>query len=215
MKATRHAFTLVELLVVIAVLSILMSLSAGAAIAAKHYANRAKATVGIEHLRTAITTFRHDFGFNPPDHADQLPAWRMRADGQCQPDAGGAEVVIDPGDRAGDMEDYDNSNRILMHFLLTDNGTGGYYELKRKDSMQSGRLDNAYVFDCRTRDLYLFMDPWGSPYVYDRNWPEGDFDAVTHRRKGFDIYSFGPDGQTAVHHGFPEGDGDEPDDIAS
>jgi prepilin-type N-terminal cleavage/methylation domain-containing protein len=67
----RRAFTLVEMLVVVIIISMLVGLLAPAMIGARNKANRAVISMEISQLDFACKAFKEKFGEYPPDFADE------------------------------------------------------------------------------------------------------------------------------------------------
>jgi len=65
----RHAFTLIELLTVIAIIAILAGITLGLTSAARNARTNARANAELQQLRTAIESYKADRSTFPPDHA--------------------------------------------------------------------------------------------------------------------------------------------------
>jgi len=66
-RADKQGFTLIEMLVVLAIMVVLMALVIGAGRYAKQSSLRAKARADIEKLHNAINEYRIDYGSLPQD----------------------------------------------------------------------------------------------------------------------------------------------------
>ena len=65
----RRAFTLVEMLVVIAVIAALAAMIFPAANRIKIYTTKQKAQTELKLIASAITDYKHQYGHYPPDHS--------------------------------------------------------------------------------------------------------------------------------------------------
>lgn len=65
----RSAFTLIELLTVIAIIAILAGITLGLTSAARNARTNSRATTELQQLRTAIDSYKADRSAFPPDHA--------------------------------------------------------------------------------------------------------------------------------------------------
>ena len=72
-------FTLVEMLVVIAIIAMLAGLVTAAAVRARVYAKEAAITFEIKQLETACQAYKERFGEYPPDFTDQNTVMRHLA----------------------------------------------------------------------------------------------------------------------------------------
>jgi prepilin-type N-terminal cleavage/methylation domain-containing protein len=85
----RAGFTMIELMVVIAIIALLASLLLGAIAKVRDVAERTKAISDLNNLNMAATKFKTDFGFLPPDYVrlpGQVPdpTWAGAAAGSAQ-----------------------------------------------------------------------------------------------------------------------------------
>ena len=67
-QAPRTGFTLVELLVVITIIAVLAALGTGAYQKVRVAGKRTATVSEINNMNVAITKFKQDFGFNPPQY---------------------------------------------------------------------------------------------------------------------------------------------------
>ncbi len=132
----RLGFTLVELLVVLAIMGILISLVTAGGQAARKRGSVTKARTVVAALETAIAMYEGDMAQYPETGNDKLIAALQ-----------------------------DDPNNVKW--------SGPYMEFKQED-VKEGQL----------------MDPWGRPYVY----VSVNGGAPEHRKRSFDLYSFGPNG---------------------
>lgn len=72
----RRAFTLLEVLIVMAILAILIALLAAAGLAAKRKARGEAARAELRAMETALERYRSRFGAHPPDGAADLASAR-------------------------------------------------------------------------------------------------------------------------------------------
>src|SRR5690349_14208151 len=73
LSASRPAFTLTELLIVIAIIGILAGLIAAAAVNALRASRRAQTTLEIKNISGAIENFKNEYGAYPPNGMNPNP----------------------------------------------------------------------------------------------------------------------------------------------
>jgi len=235
MKTGRRlaGFTLIEMVVVMAIITILASILVPMVFRAKQDGKRARAVVEISTISIALDTFQQDWGVYPPHRQEDLGDFTRTIStttGMCEPPAAEVFVTI-----VGAKQDDDtkkslvDTNRILVRFLSTEVKNGPYLKISANDLEKDGDFQHpqgSFVLDCREGTssstgvpAYKFIDPWGNPYIYRNNFnaftPDSFNDYVPHNRKGFDIYSCGMDGKTAIDEGIADRaeDGQGEDDI--
>jgi len=168
MPWNRPAFTLVEMLVVIAIIGVLAAILLPAIKMAQTRARRANAESDIGKLSLALGEYATDFGAFPPDRPDALPSgvgepfenmttpnecltWFLtraysNSEGAGVPDTvGGNDWLIAP----------QNAPKIYASVTKS-----GYLDLKAESRM-----------DFDGDGFEEFVDPWGRPYMY-RAWPD-------------------------------------------
>ncbi len=161
----RAAFTLVELLVVIAIIAILAAMLLPALSAAKNAAKRAKARTEIAALVTAIEGYDSAYGRFPVSSAAQAAA-SANANGDFT--YGGTFIggsVFTPGYQMTNSEVI----AILMDFTNYPNGSGSTINTNYQKNPQQTKFLNATMVSDTTLpgvgpDL-VYRDPWGNPYV--------------------------------------------------
>ena len=161
---SRNAFTLVELLTVIAVIGILAAITFGISTGVFERQARARAQAELATLASALESYRAQYGSYPiADDQDwngeNSEVLYQALTGQIAPDgtplAPKKKPLVD-----------------VSKFDLDD-------ESDKEDQALSG--DNA------------FLDPWGRPYGYQFDDP-GDGDPDDWNRFGYLLFSFGRDG---------------------
>jgi prepilin-type N-terminal cleavage/methylation domain-containing protein len=213
------AFTLIEMLTVIAIIGILAGILVPVLITVRRKALKARAKSEIKGLATAISSYIAEFGAPPPDTNTNLKSAMLDA---SDADSGNVAFV-----------DMDTPNECLVWFL-----TREYFQsydsttnFKDETDKRPTEVDDVYAraalkptLDIPARskrdfdqdDFWEFVDPWGKPYIYrayyntpddpDTSLAANDANGNTltqgvelhSKAKGFDLYSVGPDGMTRV-----------------
>ncbi len=151
-RRPQHAFTLVELLVVIVIISLLAALITPAVMAALRAANRTAIATDIEALSGAIEAYKSQYGSYPPSSSAQFKAHLQNI-----------FINIDPAELSS-VNTLDNA-QILVFALR------GYSPDKRKPLTGAGERKTAYPFDPKRLDNSVtpprYLAPKTSkPYVY-------------------------------------------------
>ena len=144
MTRRPHGFTLVELLIVIAILAALIGLTTAAvtAVQRKSQVKACKAT--IDAIAGALASYESDFGDYPPTSLAALGARTNRTN---------------------------EGSEALVRCLTTKDRGGPYYDFKEQDlgntdgDRLSGRGDRTSSA-LGSRELYEVLDPWGNPLIY-------------------------------------------------
>ena len=160
------AFTLIEMLTVIAIIGILAGILIPTTMMVMKKARTAKARADIAGLETAVQNYINDFGAPPPDSN------AFAYDNTCAP-----------------FTDMDTPNECLVWFLTRefttsdelDGGSdtpglpGGNWSTapEQAEKVFSRKRGGPYL-DIRAKqrkdydqdDFYEFVDPWGRPYLY-------------------------------------------------
>lgn len=178
-NASRRAFTLIEMLTVIAIIGILAAILIPTVQMAIKNARRNVAKADIANLATAVNNYQMEFGAPPPDNS------------------AGIDDDEDGLNLSTWQEDL-SPNECLVWFLTRDFGPGFTAGIpstptERKDWIPSSsrevyaRISFNGGFDMKqkqTRDLDKngfeeFIDPWGRPYMYKAyTFPESDIASV-------------------------------------
>ncbi|MBI1871650.1 MAG: type II secretion system protein GspG [Chlamydiae bacterium] len=161
-------FTIIEMLVVISVIAILASILLPALSSAQKKAKITKTQTMIDTITVALKQYRTDFGDFPPT---TIPGVTGPVSAECLYYYTAATFV------AGSS----NSNII---------STGPYMEYRAKDLGTTGDTANVDGSNSAVEALYRVIDPWGNNLQY--------IQPGTHNTSSFDIYSYGPDGQTGI-----------------
>jgi hypothetical protein len=88
----------------------------------------------------------------------------------------------------------------MMLQLLTQKKNGPYFEPNEDDIVLQTVASDATTWNSQFKDdsspqkdyAPVIIDPWGMPFMYDRNRPEGTHDLGNHNIKSLDLYSYGP-----------------------
>ena len=142
-------FTLIEILVVIAIISILASLAGYGVLRARKTGLETAAKTDVTMLSTAIDGFRNAFGYYPPS---SLAALKLKTNG------------------------INDGNESLFGFLLTRKKGGPFADLKENQwvnadgdalTQADAKIARAEIDWVRGTDQLLeYVDLWGNPYVY-------------------------------------------------
>jgi prepilin-type N-terminal cleavage/methylation domain-containing protein len=180
---TRSAFTLIELLIAIAIIALLLALLLPAVSKVRTFANRATATSEMNQLAAATTKFQGDWGFYPPSsfiipsnvvtHAASVQLLKSKYV-RWNPTTDMAGNIIAPSVLAG-AGTVLNGNQSLVYFLGGPAGTGwaadGPYapSVSSTTSMQYFAFPPAKLVAGTTYSYSganVYLDPFGSPYAY-------------------------------------------------
>jgi prepilin-type N-terminal cleavage/methylation domain-containing protein len=153
-RSSDNAFTLIEMLVVIAIIGTLAGLLLPVVNRAKRQAKIAQAGTEVRNLAAAITAYQSLYGIYPCSDADGK---------------GGADIT------------YTNGNRDIIIILLDlDEGVNaGHVRNPQKHVFLTGKLVNNTILPGIGSD-YNFRDPWGTPYVItlDLNYDNRCYDSL-------------------------------------
>jgi prepilin-type N-terminal cleavage/methylation domain-containing protein len=187
----RGAFTLVELLIVIAIIAILATLVVAGLGVAQEAQRQTEATALVTSVKTALENYLRDegtfpgFGLKPdPDRNDFPHLYRAL---MYEPPIGGSSAPY-----------LDNPPKEKLVVADGEDDKGDpVYRVAEKDEVEDAKVDK-YI-----------LDPWGKPYVYRCNKGIAKLeDFMVH--KTYDIYSLGKNGEDDTAAGL---EGDENDDV--
>ncbi len=167
--AAKHAFTLIELLTVIAIIVILAGLLLPAISAARRYAKIGQAKNDIKNIQTAIRAYYNEYGKLPVQDKEQGGApceGGGIGDGYYGEGGGGTNGVAgiyqyEIIDILRDIQDAINTNDV--------------YNLRRIVFLQIPNRANALVNSGTLQGT--FLDPWGNPYFIKL---DNDYNNIVH-----------------------------------
>ena len=157
-KPQRAAFTLIELLTVIAIIAILMGLLMSALGGAKDQARRTEAAATVRNIVNACKSYANDYGKFPPIEtgaANSFSSFGDSAKGKCKNTNNELFYVL----RA--ISDGKNNAHVLNKRQVK------YFESpKAKDlkNPRSGFVDGTGYTPSATAPSGALMDPWGTQY---------------------------------------------------
>jgi len=203
---TAGAFTLIEMLTVIAIIGVLAGLIVPAVVSSIRQARIKAAENDIHNLALALEAYCADWGCYPPDSMEPNPTV-MELDDATHPSTPAECLVFYLGTRFTPASTNGNVGLGGASASLAPPGMG------RREAYAT-RSCGPYM-DFRGEQLRLFrqgapwpsmVDPWGQPYLY--NSPGGLYGEPKHNTTKFDIFSVGPNGLTnqgaiAIHTYLP------------
>lgn len=152
----KKAFTLIELLIVVLILSLLATIAVGVFNTQVERARYAAARTTIANLELAITRYQLDTGEFPPSGSSELPA-----------------LPTTPADFEGNGLMYLALTRSMSADAANPSSSrwqGPYIDVKE---LNLGSIDGIPFYDdaltTPTIGMVQILDPWGSPYRYVRS----------------------------------------------
>ncbi|MAJ27821.1 hypothetical protein CBD41_00280 [bacterium TMED181] len=197
--SSKSGFTLIELMIVVAIIGVLSTLVTKMIQMAQARSFEANAKSDVSTISSALEAYMRDEGV--------YPAWKEKLGGEDLETFNCFPILFEnlqgerpPEGRGGKNTPYSDmaSDRIAVIDEDFDD------EFKRV-----GRDD---LFDPEVDKYYL--DPWSEPYFYRENKSKRTKEDWMLKRRGFDLWSVGPDGVNDACFGHPEED-EEYDDIGN
>ncbi|OUU23805.1 MAG: hypothetical protein CBC13_04635 [Planctomycetia bacterium TMED53] len=198
-SSSKAGFTLIELMIVVAIIGVLSTLVTKMIQMAQARSFEANASSDISTLSSALEAYARDEGV--------YPAWKEKLGGEDLEVFNCFPILYEnlqgerpPEGRAGKNAPYSDmaSDRLA---IVDEDYEEGYKRASRDD-----------LFDPEVDKYYL--DPWSEPYFYRENKSKRNKEDWMLKRRGFDLWSKGPDGVNDACFGYPEED-EEYDDIGN
>jgi prepilin-type N-terminal cleavage/methylation domain-containing protein len=180
----KSGFTLVELIVAIGIMAVLAGMLMGGISVARKAVKKSQAATLLSSLELGCKVFENEWGFFPHDDVANL----------------GVTLTEDFGGLTYSNVAKVRANAVMMLQLLTQKKNGPYFEPNEDDIVLQTVASDATTWNSQFKDSSsdndyapVIIDPWGMPFVYDRNRPEGTAVIGTnHNIKTVDMYSYGP-----------------------
>lgn len=173
------AFTLIELLTVMAIIAILAGLVVGISSIANRNAIESRTRAEIKAMETALETYKADYGAYPP--LDQA-VWD-----NSDATKGGITNIFPSGVSAPTVAGAPNTNGWLnIHYVfraLSGTNTPKTYMSFLPKQLKAATNSSGYVYT-------MILDPNGNPYGYNPINPSGN-------PQTYDLWSAGIDGKSA------------------
>jgi len=190
-QASKRAFTLIELLIVIAIIGILSAISLGVVKGVKERAgiNRAKAELAI--LSTALDAYKRQYGDYPQAGQSAGSDSATSAEGTTDANVEGTSISaglasvklfnalagkLGPGTSSSKMAEITGKSFVDLGAL----------------TLESSKVEDLPASTGTSSVNNTFLDPWGNRYLYyyktagsSGNWPTS---------RGYILMSAGPDG---------------------
>ena len=173
-RCRASGFTLIEILLVIAVIAILASITFGVSRGIQSAQNRARAKAELAVLSQSIEQFKLRKGDFP---------W---TDGGGDPGETLLQALLGWKEfrRAGDEASFDDIGTVPA------GGPKAFIDTAQFKAGDPGDLSQELPADNETRPAGLvFLDPWDNPYIYEYK------DSEAWENFGYVLYSAGPDGE--------------------
>lgn len=187
-RGTETGFTLVELMVVIAIIAILMALLMPAISRAKAKANQTSCLNNMRQLTLAATMYASD-------HDEEFPARRIPTNAwphKLKPYYVNWQIIACPSDRFGLVGLFANDLNPKRSYLI--NGFNDYFKVNLSPSDYKAVMQWRYAHGMkvmainRPSDTILFGEKRsGSPHVHmdtDQGNRGNDFEEIEHKRHG-------------------------------
>lgn len=209
----RTGFTLVEILVVLAIISVLAGLITVSVQQARKFANIKTTRIDIQQLEQAALVYRNAFGDYPPTSLSSSSEVKGIVTNGVNDGIESLLIHLVRRDKGGPFLEDTPDHRLENH------------DVDKLTSKQLATLKKSFTLTWNTPALLEYCDLWGNPFVYvhHRDYaqtkkaayqgmngqrvyvdpPKSEKTGTYHKPTTFQIWSFGPNGINE------NGDGDD------